>query len=208
MDRDLLQRIPNQPARVLILPTAAAHQGPGRAAANGIGYFRGLGATADALMVLDHTQADEAQYAARTTEADLVYLTGGDPRHLLDTLRASAVWGAMQDCYQHGGLIAGSSAGAMALVGWMRGGQGEWTPALGLAPNIAVLPHHEHAREETVRQSLALLDPLVTLLGIDTATAAVSAGGPSWQVAGVGRVSVYRRGQVTRYAAGEGFALP
>src|SRR5262249_15364527 len=207
MDRELLRRMPSQQARVLILPTAAAHQGPGSAAANGVGYFKDLGATAESLMVLTHAEADDALYAGRIAGADIVYLTGGDPRHLLDTLRDSAVWVAILDFYQRGGLVAGSSAGAMALAGWMRDGQRRWTPALGLAPNVAVLPHHEDVSEESVHPLRVALHSGVTVLGIDTATAAVSDGGPSWQVVGAGRVSVYAQERVVRYTTGEGFVL-
>src|SRR5262249_41557181 len=96
----------------------------------------------------------------------------------------------------------------MALAGWMRVGQHGWVPALGLAARVAVLPHHEHMREESVRPLRAALDQREVLLGIDTATAAVCRdGSSSWQVVGAGRVSVYGsgQGQVVRYSSGADF---
>ena len=129
---------------VLIVPTAAAFENPARAADNGVRHFRALGADASPLMVLDHDDAMDAGIAAEVESADVVYLTGGNPAHLLDTLRDSLLLDAIRHRLENGGILAGSSAGAMVMGSWMRF-RGEWTRTLGMAEGIATLPHHERA---------------------------------------------------------------
>lgn len=210
MDRDLLRYVTHSPPRVLILPTAAARQGPELAARNGVRYFQALGAQAEPLMVLSRDDAASETTAARVHAADLLYLTGGDPGYLLDVLRTSRLWEAMRSFYEAGGMLAGSSAGAMALGGWMRWGPGGgWVEALGLAPSLAVMPHYTGgggAADVTRRGSL---DAGVALLGIPTATACVSAtNGAEWQVVGAAPVAVLTSGTMRQYTPGERFSLP
>ncbi|MFH1485594.1 MAG: Type 1 glutamine amidotransferase-like domain-containing protein, partial [Chloroflexota bacterium] len=91
MDQELLRRIPTRPPRVVILPTAAAHQRPHLAAQNGIRYFKALGAVATSVMILGRKDADDHRYVDQLKEADLLDITGGDPWHLQESLRDSAV---------------------------------------------------------------------------------------------------------------------
>jgi hypothetical protein len=64
-----------------------------------------------------------------------------------------------------------------------------WTPGLGLAPNLAVLPHHATlAARWNAPAMAAALPPGVTLVGIDEATALLL---PEARVLGNGSVTVY-----------------
>ncbi|MGH2518130.1 MAG: Type 1 glutamine amidotransferase-like domain-containing protein [Ktedonobacterales bacterium] len=207
MDEALLRLTRRGTPRVVIVPTAAAHQGPHTAAENGMRYFASLGADADVAMVLTRADADDPRQTERLADADVVYLTGGDPRHLLDTLQHSAFWDAVAGVFGRGGMVAGSSAGAMALGGWMRRGHAEWVPALGLAPHVAVLPHHEHAAPANVAPLRAALDASIVILGIPTATACVSENGNGWQVLGMSAASVYRQHDTAAFPPGRAFRL-
>ena len=143
MDREILDATGASRPRVLIVPTAAARQNPSKAAANGVVYFEGLGAEADSLMVLDSEDAGDDGLVSRIGWADVIYLTGGDPAHLLKVLRGSRMLEAVKESVSGGAVLAGSSAGAMVLGGWMR--YGGVRPALGLLEGLAVLPHHERS---------------------------------------------------------------
>ena len=208
MDREILRRAGTPTPRVLILPTAAASEEPGAAAANGIRHFQGLGIEAAALMVVTRADAENDTLATRIKDADVIYLTGGDPAYLLETLRHSAVWAATERLYRQGGVVAGSSAGAMALGAQMRHGSREWLPGLGLAPRVAVLPHHERCAEQEAHDLRETLPSGLVLLGIAAATACINAGNDTWQVAGEGSVCVYGEYSADRYAPGESFELP
>ncbi len=205
MDREILAAAGSSCPKVLIVPTAAAEQNPARAAANGTAYFEGLGAEAVALMVLDSEDADDDGLVSRIGWADVIYLTGGDPAHLLDVLRGSRLLDAVEAAVAGGTVLAGSSAGAMVLGGWMR--YGGVRPALGLLDGLAVLPHHERSSPDVVAAELVEVPyPEGSVLGVD-AGAACLGGGDGWRVVGEGSVVLYCQGQWRRFQPGEAVPL-
>ena len=201
MDQEILAATSAARPRVLIVPTAAAEQNPSKAAANGVAYFEGLGAEAEALMVLDSKGADDDGLVSRIGWADVIYLTGGDPAHLLDVLRGSTLLDAVKGAVAGGAVLAGSSAGAMVLGGWMR--YGGILPALGLLEGLAVLPHHERSSPEMVAAELTgSLAPGGAVLGVDAGVACFG-GGYGWEVVGNGSVVLYSSGVWRRFQKGE-----
>ncbi len=200
MDRLVLAATGVERPRVAIVPTAAADQGPSIAAANGVSYFERLGADAWPLMVLTSADADDPKHVLRLDDADLVYLTGGDPSHLLEVLDGSALLEGLRRVLRRGVVVAGSSAGAMVMGSWM--GFRDWRPALGVVPNIAVLPHHERSDPDDTASRLAEALPSgVSVLGVDVGTACLS-GPDGWTVAGGGAVVLYTDGGWERFESG------
>ena len=133
--------------------------------------------------------------AAQVAGAGLVYLSGGHPAYLADTLRGTAVWAAIVAAWREGAALAGCSAGAMALTSWvpsLRHPHKGPTPGLGLLAHLRVIPHFDAftARvPDLVARFLLPHDPAVTLVGVDDETALV--GGPrQWTVQG--RQSAWR----------------
>jgi cyanophycinase-like exopeptidase len=204
MDRALLQRMGEAGAPVVIVPTAATNENPYVAGENGIRHFRRLGAAADKLLIEDPASANDQSMAARLEQCRMVYFTGGDPVYLLETMRGSRAWDAILAVHARGGLIAGSSAGAMAMGGQMWRFDG-WTPGLALVPHVAVLPHHATMAARWNAQHMAATLPAgVTLVGIDEATALLL---PDGRVLGVGEVTVYGADGPQVYPPGERVAL-
>ncbi len=148
MDRALLARLGSTP-KVVIVPTAAAHENPRLAADNGVRYFRRLGAQSEAAMIVDAQGARQTSLVAQINNADLVYFTGGDPVYLLETMRDSPTWRAASDVLDRRGAIAGSSAGAMICGGQMWAPGHGWREGLGLVPP---LKENRHAPGETARR--------------------------------------------------------
>ena len=207
MDAALVAAAGKASPRALIVPTAAAFENPARAADNGTRHFAALGADAAPLMALDRRDAADPAIAAETDAADIVYFTGGAPSHLLETLRGSALLAAVRRGLSRGMLLAGSSAGAMVLGSHMRF-RGAWTPALGLAGNVAVLPHHERADADAVFADLwpSAPDDLAAALGIDGRTGVIIEA-DGWRVLGAARATIYRRSRWERVEPGESFTL-
>lgn len=209
MDEEILLRIGRTPARVVIVPTAAAHENPRLAADHGIRYFASLGASAAAAMIVTRADANDPARSAPVREADLVYLTGGDPRYLLATLVGSVAWAIMGQRWQVGASLVGSSAGAMALAGIMAYG-GPPVEALGAAPGVVVVPHFDARNASASRPISGVgLPEGLTLLGIPTATSAVTLDGGEWEVLGAEPVVVYPPDPAQAYFAqpGEHFWL-
>ena len=190
--------------RVAIIPTAAAFENPQRAASNGVNHFASLGAEAVGVAVTERADADNPGRAGQVADADVIYFTGGSPEHLLATLAGSVFLEAVIDAVDGGAILAGSSAGAMALGARMRrpSARGATTAALGLIPGVMTLPHHERSDPATVASELAGGDTGgLTVLGIDGATGVLLEPGRATAL-GAGNVAVYRAGGWQRYANG------
>lgn len=205
MDREILAAAGASRPKVLIVPTAAARQNPAKAAANGGSYFEGLGAEAESLMVLESDDADDDGLASRVRWADVVYLTGGDPAHLLNVLRGSRLLDAIKASVAGGAVLAGSSAGAMVLGSWMRYRGAH--PALGLLDGLAVLPHHERSNPDVVAAELAESPyPGGAVLGVDAGAVCLGVR-DGWKVAGKGSAVLYSGGTWCRFQPGEAVPL-
>jgi peptidase E len=190
-DRYVIQRIGKATVRVAILPTAAAPENAPLAAENGVRYFRDLGSEAASVMIVDSVSANDERLVGELDGVDLVYVAGGDPRFLLETLRDSLVWQRLAKAIGEGCVLAGSSAGAM-VVGEAMFYRREWTPALGLLPGICVLPHFQEWGAEVLPELReASRERGIALFGIDVSTACVG-WGTRWDVVGPGSATVIR----------------
>lgn len=206
MDRAILAETGIERPRVVVLPTAAAGQNPSKAAQNGVSHFGGLGADASGLMVLQADDANDEALLSPVDDAHLLYFTGGDPGHLLETLEGSLLLRKVRQAVERGAIFAGSSAGAMVAGSWMR--YRRWRKALGIASGLATLPHHERSDPDAVAEDLRGSAPSgVTVLGVDAMTCCL-AGTGGWKVLGAGAVTVYSGGGWTRFESGERLPIP
>jgi cyanophycinase len=146
--------------------------------------------------------------AALARTGGFFYLVGGDPGHVAQVLRGSAVWRAIFQAWLDGAALAGSSAGAMALgsqtlvrAKWPNRFNRRPIDALGLLPKTAVLPHFETFGNRWVESAQAAA-PGVTLLGIDERSAALWRK-EEWRAAGPGSVTMIKGAKVARFAPGE-----
>jgi len=215
-DRGLLEATGRRRPRVVVLPTASYPDGEEvflRWAAMGVEHFARLGAEVEPVLVRERRFADDAAHCQAIGEADLVYLSGGKPRHLLSVLEGTGLGRALSDMHRRGGVIAGCSAGAMVLAGrqpdlrrWMLPWPLRWRRGLGLLPGAVVIPHY-NAWPEPMTALMALQAPRGSVvIGIDEATALVGRDG-SFQVHGRARVTVWRGRHRERYRNGETFRI-
>ena len=146
--------------------------------------------------------ADAARQAA------FIYLTGGDPELVASVLRGSPVGDGIIAAWRSGAVLAGSSAGAMALcehvlVRQRFPGNVDRRPVAGLAvvANAAVLPHHDTFGSRWFPSAREAL-PDAILIGIDERTCALWDAG-AWRCAGAGGITVYRDADAgDRYRSG------
>jgi len=201
--------------RAVFLPTASAPEGPERIdywLRLGTEHYARLGAEPVPLAVLDRRDADDPSNAAAVAGAGLVYLSGGNPGYLADTLRSTAVLEAILTAWRAGAALAGCSAGACALTAVADDTRtGATRPGLAVVPDLVVLPHFdriEQWHQGIVNRRAAGLTPRQILVGIDEDTALIS-GDDGWRVEGRQRVwTVDPEGRRTPHAAGAVLALP
>jgi len=203
-DRRLVVAAGGADARVIVVPAAAAREHPEMAAQHGVQWFKQIGAQADAVMVVDARSAKDATLVAVIDSATLIYLPGGDPVLLVETLRGSPAWQAIVKVYERGVSIGGASAGAMAL------GRKMWNPrtgglidGLGLIP-IVTLPHFEAERIDRAQALRQQLDGATRLFGIAERTSAIW-DGSKWNVWGPGEVVEIAADGIQSFQSGESF---
>jgi cyanophycinase len=202
LDRELIDRLPG-PARVACLPTAAGTEGPDRIAywsRLGVEHFTRLGASVTAVPVIDRASADAPDLAAAIAGANLVYLSGGKPDYLYQTLAGSLAWEAIRSVLAGGGLLAGCSAGAMILAEKFFGFPG-WKPGFNLLPGATIIPHYDEIPQTMIKSMRVLTGKDTTLIGIAGNTALVGSG-EQFEVLGSGGVTVWTRASKTRYTRG------
>jgi cyanophycinase len=187
--------------RFVQLATAAAPEGVDSLARwhrKGAESAERLGVEQVVVPVVDRISADDEAVAGLVEDAGLVYLSGGNPPFLADTLRDTAVWAAIERAWRGGAALAGCSAGAMALCGEVPSVRRPFTgpvDGLGAAPGLTVLPHFDRFAKRLpvkVLRAMSSRTDGVVALGIDEETALV--GGrredpEEWEV--VGRQSVW-----------------
>jgi cyanophycinase-like exopeptidase len=182
-----------RPSRYVQLATAAIPDGAAVVARwhrLGTEQAQRLGVEPVIVAVGDRADAEDLALAAQIDGAGLVYLSGGHPTYLAETLRGSAVWAAIEAAWRAGSALAGCSAGAMALSSRVPSLRkpGTETAGLGLLPHLRVIPHFDlfAARvPDLLGRVLQPYDPEVTVIGVDEETALV--GGPhQWTVQGRG----------------------
>ncbi len=199
------------PGPVVIVPAAAVPEGGQlRAGANGVRWFKALGA-ADVRSTgwIDGSSQADAAIADAVAASRLIFLAGGSPRYLAEALQGSRVWSAMRGAHTAGAVLGGSSAGAMVLCeAYYDPSAGRVMPGLGLLPKICILPHHDTFGRgwapHIERQTKGMLP-----VGIDEETGIMNDGpGGLWTVYGKGAVTVYAAGGPAAYRRGERLELP
>jgi len=177
---------------VLIVPTAAAYEHPARLVERAVGWFDRLGAKATGLDLLARPDALKADVVDALAASRFTYLVGGSPLHLRAVVKDTPAWEALVAAWKDGGVLAGSSAGAMVMCDPMvdpRGGA--FTLGLGLLPGVAVIPAHDHWSEDAAHRTRQMSPPSLVLAGIDERTALIRRPDGSWHTEGAGEVVVF-----------------
>lgn len=172
-------------------------------------WFRSLGLEIRELRIRSKEDARSTELAETAAAAGLVYIAGGDPGFVVETLRATPVWRAIAAAWRAGAALAGSSAGAMALCEWCLV-QTSWpgeivdrsVDALGLIPGCAILPHFDVLGDAWVPWAREGLGETAKVVGIDERTAAVLRDG-RWEVFGPGAVTILQGQLRKRHVEGE-----
>ena len=184
------------------IPTAA-----GQESADRLEYWKQLGKTqADRLGVdsiflpiFTREDANNPDFVSLIHNSALIYMSGGDPHYLAETLMGTALWSAIQENWRTGTSLAGCSAGAMVLSSHIpnfRLLKKAPTAGLNLLPEIRVIPHFNKffrwIPESAAKVLLHVPDDSI-LIGVDELTAIVKRSGDEhWVVVGEAKVHVLK----------------
>ena len=133
--------------------------------------------------MLGRTDALDPANVEAARRARFVYVAGASPMHLRSVLKDTPLWDALVAGWADGGVLAGTSAGAMSLCDPMvdpRGGA--FTLGLGLLEGLSVVPHFDAWSEEKRHRTLQLAPKGLIVVGVDERTALIR--DPAGQLAG------------------------
>jgi len=151
--------------------------------------------------IKNRKDADDPKIAEAIAGAGLIYLSGGNPHFLAKTLRETLAWKTILEQWRSGASIAGCSAGAMALCGYVpnfRHPKEGGDLGLGLIFNARVIPHFD--RYSRFVPDFVLKPLLIDgqkIIGIDENTALTSSGpgenhAREWDFRSIGEGSSWR----------------
>lgn len=192
LDRSLLAA--SGGTEVVVVPTAAAYEHPERSVDNARRYFAELGGTVVGLMALRRPDASDERILEAARRARFVYLTGGSPMHLRSVLKDTPLWDAIVAVHRSGGVVAASSAAAMAVTDPMvdpRGGA--FTLGLGLVRQLTVIPQYETWSHERARRTFDLAQGF-PVAALESTAAIVHRPDRGWRVTGGAAVAIYLNG--------------
>ena len=163
--------------------------------------FRTLGVRQSEHLNLEQRREKTQDPPARDLPRDIggVFFTGGDQLRITTKLGGTRLSEEIDQLFQHGGIVAGTSAGASALGEMMivgtkpkevyhMGDPFQMTPGLGLIKNVIIDQHF--SERGRIRRLLAAVaqNPRLLGIGIDEDTAIVVKGTEYFEVLGSGAV--------------------
>jgi cyanophycinase len=197
------------------IPTAAGQEGEDR-----LKFWRKLGedqatrlnAECFSLQLFTRDDAFLPENIDVISNAALIYLSGGDPHYLAQTLINTPVWQAIVNAWRNGSSLAGCSAGAMIFGREIIGvRKSHASPGLNLLPTIQTIPHYDRFLgwlPDRVAAAIVRAPTGVHLLGIDEETALVRDNAQAkWRVWGEGKVHLLKGAPPHSFSHGENISL-
>jgi cyanophycinase-like exopeptidase len=199
------------------IPTAAGQESPDR-----LKYWEELGKRQAELLqieqrflpIFNRADAEKDEFAEQIKDAALIYMSGGDPHYLANSLIDTPVWNAIYTNWQTGASLAGCSAGAMAMcteIPNFRFTKREPTRGLNILPNLRVIPHFDKFFKwipDSAAKVLMHAPENSILLGIDELTALVRRSNEThWIVQGEAKVHILQGAPKQELLHGEEFTF-
>ncbi len=202
-------------ARVVLLPTASGLEPGSPKYWNDLGmrHFTSLGVSdIRPTSILDAATAHDPAQLDLLREANFYYFSGGNPQHVISSMRGSPAWEVISAAYANGAVLAGCSAGAMAMSGYTislrlafsGNGPVEFVESLAVVPHVIVFPHFDRILGRmggaALRARLVKAPQGAIPIGVDEDTALVrialpGAGNPHgkahWRVMGRQTVTIF-----------------
>ena len=162
--------------------------------------------------IYSKTQANDKKLTNLLKTADFIFFSGGSPNYLIETLRGSLLWEVVLDKYEHGALLAGSSAGAMVMGKYILSpsfktifGKDKvmWQDAFSLV-DYTIIPHFDHFKRQSgiinKLMSRSLSKIRSDWMGIDENTAIIF-DGSNRSVHGLSGVEVHDQNGISHLTA-------
>lgn len=189
---------------VAILPTAAGEEPDyNKWIDMGVSHFSKLGVKPIGVPIVKKEHADNSEYLDIIRKSSIIYFSGGNPDYLFKQMGGTKIWQEIMQNYQSGGILIGSSAGAMIMGSYYIANPGQSAfdknkpdeePVFKAGFNLypyPVIPHYQRALKNKPFMLKKVLEksPTKSYLGIDENTVLIIQNGEEkGLVKGEGRV--------------------
>jgi len=207
IDKYLITRF--KPKNIAVIPTAAGMESDSHKWIDmAVAHYAKFDLPVIQVPVLNKDHANDEKLTKLLSDADWIFFSGGNPGYLYETIKDSKLWEAVIDRVNSGGLLAGSSAGAMIMGKFlmsapsfksMFSGEGiMWHNGFGLV-DYTILPHFDHFKKfhGLINKIIETRPDKVhsSWMGIDENTAIIYSDGEGL-VRGVGGVEIHNQNAV------------
>jgi len=217
VERWLLERSRNPAGPVLVVPTAAAHEGEGSFeawATKGLEHYTEFQIPAEVLPLRTREDAHRDELIGRLEGASMAFFSGGNPARLTEVLRDTPFWTALCEAIRDGLPYGGCSAGVACLTEVTYDSDADdlgavWAPGLGYIRNLLFAPHWDIVDTWIPGASefiVGSVRPGQVFVALDEETAMVG-DGRGWAVTGRGGIHVLRDGEWSTYRHRDTFEL-
>ncbi len=197
------------------LPTAAgAEDAKSHEHWHRLGEVQGqrLAVKTNSLRLYTREDAFKQEFVEAIEDAGLIYLSGGDPHYLTDSLIDTPVWDAIVRSWSTGSSLMGCSAGAMVMGSEIIAfRKSHASRGLSLFPSIQTIPHYDRFLgwlPDRVSAAIMRVEEGTNLIGIDENTALVRDRADStWRVWGQGKVHLLKSSDTHSFISGEEITL-
>lgn len=172
-----------------------------------------IGVEAVFVEAFNRDDAHDPNIYNQVEDAALIYLSGGDPIYLTQTLSDTPLLDRIRNCWLNGSSVAGCSAGAMALAAEVANPfklTSASTIGLNFVPNLKVLPHFDRYFgwiPSPMAKYLGRSGPGILPIGIDENTAILSTVNlNNWDVWGFGSVQLLKDSE-SKFKSGDKLVL-
>jgi len=217
VERWLLERSRSPRGPVLVVPTAAAHEGDesfGSWGTKGLEHYRELQIPAEVLPLKTREDAHRDEIVGRLDVASMVFVSGGNPARLTEVIGGTPFWDALCMAIRDGLPYAGCSAGVACLTevtydSDVDSFESVWAPGLGYVRGVLFGPHWDIVDTWIPGATEFIVGSVPdgqVFVGLDEETAMVG-DGARWTAMGRGAIHVLRDGEWSTYRHLDGFEL-
>jgi cyanophycinase len=180
---------------VVVLPTAAAYENPGKLVARGVAWYAARGVAAEVLPVYRRADGFDPAVVAQVRSAAAVLLTSGAGMHLRSVLYESPLLDALVEAWRSGAVLAASGQSATTLCDPMVDGRGgAFAVGLGVVSGLTVVPRLDEWSEDKLHRTLRMAPAGLVVAGIGHGGALVHRPGTGWSTSGRGEVRLWLDG--------------
>lgn len=195
-------------AKIVVIPNASSE--PIETAEYQVNQFKSLGAVNTDFIFAEGKELNSESTLEKLMGVTGIFFSGGDQRRLASHLLNSKMLKRIEEIYESGGVIAGTSAGAAVMSKIMITGDEKKYPdaksafttieseniitsdGFGFLTNCIIDQHFIYRKRHNRLISLVLENPALTGIGIDESTAIVVNSDHECEVLGDYQVIVYR----------------